>query len=233
MKEVIINVFAFGSNLNWNAWYVYFYIFCMMIMPIVYRVFRFQLIVNIGIAVGVPYCIEAAIHVLLPNYQDITMMQVLFSCMLYFGVFLVGFLMAKNNVISKYRMHWMFGVLSMVIAVGLRIALRHVYTFGFNMDVFYAPIFVVGAENFFEGINGKRTKAFNILGKYSTGMWFIHAVFFATYVRDYFQTVMLIVKQPELMYVWLVLLSLGSAFVFERLLDGIHQIPRLVKGRNV
>lgn len=112
------------------------------------------------------------------------MMQVLFNCMLYFGVFFAGFLMAKYDVVSKCKMHWTLGLLCMVLAFGLRIALRHVNTLGFNMDAIYAPIFVVGADNLFDGLKGKWTNVFGVLGKYSTGMWFIHAAFFATYVKD-------------------------------------------------
>ena len=229
---VIVNLFALGPNLNWNAWYVHFFIFCMLVMPTVSRVFRFHPIINIGLAVGVPFLFEVAIHVLIPNYQDITMLQVLFNCMLYFGVFLVGYLMAQYDIVGKCKIHWVLGLLCMVVAIGLRIALRHVYTFGFNMDAIYAPIFIIGAANLFNGFKGKWTYIFSVLGKYSTGMWFIHAAFFATYVKDYFQPALRIVRQPALMYVWLVAMSLGLAFVYRELLDGIHNVVHLWKGRT-
>ena len=229
-KEVVINLFALGPNLNWNAWYVHFFIFCMLVMPFVSKVFRFSAAINIGLAIGVPFVLEAAIHELIPNYQEITMMQVLFNCMLYFGVFLAGYLMAKYDVISKVKVHWAVGVLMMAAAIALRILLRHVNTFGFNMDVVYAPIFVLGAAAFFAGVKSKWIGIFSSLGKYSTGMWFIHAIFFATYTKDYFQPIMTAVIWPPLMFVWLVVMSLGLAFVYRKLLDGIHNVMHLMRG---
>jgi hypothetical protein len=61
-------------------------------------------------------------------------------------------------------------------------------------------------------------------------MWFFHAVFFATYVKDIFQPVMLLVKPRLLMYVWLVVLSLVGAVIYRKILDGIKLLPKLLKG---
>ncbi len=230
IKSLVINLFALGPNLNWNAWYVYFFIFCVLVMPLVSKTFKFHPVINIGMAVGVPFVIEVVIHELVPNYQEITILQVMFSCMLYFGVFLAGYLMAKYNLIKKLQMTWFVGLLCMIGAIVLRVMLGHINTFGFNTDVFYAPVFVIGAAKFFEGVPVKFTKVFDVLGKYSTGMWFFHAVFFATYVKDIFQPVMLLVKPQLLMYVWLVVLSLVGAVIYRKILDGIKLLPKLLKG---
>ncbi len=230
-KNLLINLFALGPNLNWNAWYVHFFIFCMLVMPWVSKSFRFHPVMNVGLALCVPFVLEVGIHVIFPNYQEITMLQVLFNCMLYFGVFLMGYLMAEYDIIRKMQFSWIRGLLLMIGAIGLRIVLRHVNTFGFNTDAIYAPIFVLGAAKFFEGIQGKYTKVFDVLGKYSTGMWFFHAVFFAAYVKDYFQPVMTVVNPLPLMYVWLVILSFAGAVLFRKLLDGIKLVSGLMKGR--
>lgn len=231
-KNIAINLFALGPNLNWNAWYVYFFIFCMIVMPFASKMFRFNPVINICLAIGIPFVLEASIHELVPNYQEITILQVLFNCMLYFGVFLVGFLMAKYNVISKVKVHWALGILLMIAAIAFRILLRHIYTFGFNMDSLYAPIFVVGAANFFESIKSKWVNIFSLLGKYSTGMWFIHAIFFANYTKNYFQPIMTAVKWPPLMFMWLVVLSLVMAVIYRKLLDGIQSMMHLMKEKT-
>lgn len=228
-KNILINFFALGPNLNWNAWYVYFFIFCMLVMPWVSKIFCFHPVMNVSLALGVPFVLEAGIHVIFPYYLAITMLQVLFNCMLYFGVFLMGYLMAKYDIIRKIQFSWILGLLMMIGAIGLRIVLRHINTFGFNTDAIYAPIFVLGAAKFFEGKQSKYTNVFDLLGKYSTGMWFFHAVFFATYVKDYFQPMMTVVKPLPLMYVWLVMLSFVGAVFFRKLLDGIELVPGLVK----
>lgn len=228
-KNLIINLFAFGPNLNWNAWYVYFFMFCMLTMPFIHKIFRFNLLVNLSIAVVVPYSIETAIHVLVPNYQEITVLQVLFDCMHYLSIYFVGYLMAQYNVISKLKIHWFVGLALMAAAVLLRMALRHINTFGFNMDIIYAPLFVVGGAKFLGGLKAKWLSVFSILGKFSTGMWFFHAVFFSTYVSDIFQPILLLVKQPVLMFLWLVLLSLAGAFIYEQILRGAEKLIHSIK----
>lgn len=223
-KSILINLFALGPNLNWNAWYVYFFIFCMLVMPYVYRVFRFPAIVNVVIALAIPYVAEAAIHVLVPDYQDRTLVNALFNCMLYFGTFLIGYLMAQYDVIRKVKAPWPLALLFLMGSILLRIVFSRINTFGFNTDILFAPLFVVGAAKIIMGVPEKFTTILDVPGKYSTGMWFVHAAFFATYTKDYFQPIMKTAKWPMLMYVWLVLLSLALAFVYRKILDGIHAL---------
>jgi hypothetical protein len=106
--------------------------------------------------------------------------------------------------------------------------------FGLLLDVIYAPLFICFASNIFEKVGKYKIikKMFCVFGKYSTGMWFFHAVFFSTYVCDVFQPILLLVKPPVLMYVWLVILSLAGAFVYERLLECIKAVPRIVKSNT-
>lgn len=217
-KSLLVNLFALGDNLNWNAWYVHFFIFCMLTMPFLYRVFRFRPVFNVGIALLCPYAVEAFLIVFVPNYKEILLLQVLFNCVLYFGCFLTGYLLAQYDVISRIKGPWVFGMALMVGAIFFRIVLRHLPVFGFNMDVIYAAVFVIGAANFFERVDKKYTGMFDILGKYSTGMWFIHAIFFVTYTKDYFLPIMTVVKWLPMMYVWLVGLSLLGAVFYRKLL---------------
>lgn len=187
--------------------------------------------VNIGIALLAPYAIEAFLIVFVPNYREILLLQVLFNCVLYFGCFLTGYLLAQYDVISKINVPWAIGMILMAGAVLLRIMLHHLPVFGFNMDAIYAALFVIGAASFFEKVDRKYTGVFDVLGYYSTGMWFIHAIFFVTYTKNYFQPIMTVVKWLPLMFVWLVVMSLGLAFVYRKLLDGIHTVVYLLKGR--
>lgn len=228
-KSLFINLFAFGPNLNWNAWYVYFFAFCMLVMPFIYRVFRFRPVINVASAIAVPYLLEVGVIIVFPNYQDVTFLLALFSCLRNFGIFLVGYLMAQYDVIRKMHIPWSLGLLCMVGAIVLRIALHNIYTYGFHTDVFWAPLFVVGAAKFYEGIPVVYTKIFDVFGKHSTGMWFFHAVFFATYVKDIFQPLMTVVRHLPVMYVWLVLLSLVGAVFYENLLAKLRKMTLWVK----
>ena len=201
----------------------------MLVMPFIYRVFRFIPVINVILAIAVPYSLEVAIIIVFPNCQDVTLVLVLFSCMRNFGIFLVGYLMAQYDVIHKIRIPCPLGLLCMVGSIVLRIALRNIYTYGFHMDVFWAPLFVVGAAKFCEGIPAVYTRFFDVFGKHSTQMWFFHAAFFATYVKDIFQPVMTVFRYLPVMFVWLVLLSLAGAVIFENLLAALRKMTLWVK----
>ena len=116
-----------------------------------------------------------------------------------------------------------------VVLFGARILVHSI--FGFLLDVIYAPILVVLFANFIEKFEYKPVlEIFDILGKYSTGIWFFHAVFFSSYVSDLFQPILLVVKQPILMFGWYVVLSFCGAFVFQKILEGIKSLLKAIKG---
>lgn len=233
VTKLVVQLFALLPNLNWFAWYVFFHIFCMLVMPFVHKCFKFKPIINFAIAISVPYILQVALH-FVPNYEEITIVHDLYSCFLYFPCFLIGYLIAKHDIFQKLNfVHWITNPIISCFGILMVFLMRGVVSsvLGFLFDVFYAPLFVFFAANIFNEIcNFKPIKiVFSTLGKYSTGIWFFHAVFFSTYVSDIFAPILTLVKWPPLMFVWLVILSLIGAFIYQKLLDFIHYIPKLLK----
>ena len=232
--QMIVQMFGLLPNLNWFAWYVFFYVFCMMVMPVLckYRVFRFKPIVNLGLMLIVPYALEVVLH-MMPNYETNTIIHDLFSCFLYFPCFLVGYWMAENKIIEKTKtIRWMCNPVMCLIGIAVifsaAIFVRSVA--GFLLDVFYVPVIICFTVNLIKKIVYLPvTAVLKILGKYSTGMWFFYAVFFSTYVCNWFQPILKLISWPPLMYVWLIVLSLAGAFIYQKILDGLRALPRLVK----
>lgn len=231
---LVIQLFGLYPNLNFFAWYVFFYVFCMLAMPFLYRIFRKNLLRNVLIALLIPYALEILLHSV-PAYSEIRAVYVLFDCMLYLPCFLSGYLMAKhgvmdnvNRVLPKQRAGRMIVCIVGIVAVFfLRMICNSVY--GFQLDVFYAPAFVCFAAALFEACGKKPLRGtFSILGKYSAGMWFFHAVFFSTYICDTFQPILRMVKPPVLMYLWCVALSLAGAYAYQGLLNGLKQLKNKV-----
>lgn len=232
--QLVVQLFGLLPNLNWFAWYVFFYCFCMLIMPLLCRldVFRFKSAVNLLLMLFVPYIIEVALHIM-PNYGTNTLVNDLFSCFLYFPCFLVGYWMAENRVLEwsrKIRLlrNPIMCILGVFVIFAARILVCSVG--GFLLDVFYAPMLICILVNLSETLDYKPISVtLNCLGKYSTGIWFFHAVFFSTYVCEWFQPILRFVSWPPLMFVWLVVLSLGGAFIYQKVLDGLRALPQLVK----
>lgn len=232
--KLVVQMFGLSPNLNWFAWYVFFYVFCMLVMPVLckYRVFRFKPYINLLMMVVVPYVFELALH-FVPNYENNTIIHDLFSCFLYFPCFLIGYWMAENNVIEKSKemksfKNPIFYILGIAIVFASRILINSIA--GFLLDVFYVPIIICCIANLFEKVNCVLIKKeLSVFGKYSTQIWFFHAVFFSTYVCDWFQPILKVVSWPPLMFVWLVILSLVGAIIYEKILKGIRTVPQIIK----
>lgn len=234
-QQLIVQMFGLLPNLNWFAWYVFFYIFCMLVMPLLCkcRVFRFRPMVNLGLMLVVPYVFEVMLR-FMPNYETSMIVHDLFRCFLYFPCFLVGYWMAENKVVERTKQIKLFrNPIICIVGMLLIFPMRQVFSSmaGFLLDVFYAPLLICLTVNLLESIFWKPVSLIlGVLGKYSTGMWFFHAVFFSTYVCEWFQPVLGLVSWPPLMYVWLVILSLTGAFIYQKILDGLHALPGLMKG---
>lgn len=232
--NLVVQLFGLLPNLNWFAWYVFFYIFCVLIMPILckYKVFRFKTLINLLIMLIVPYILEVALHIIF-NSETNTILHDLFSCLLYFPCFLIGYWMAENKIIEKSkRIKYMNSPIVCLMGIIMVFVARSVIQTiaGFLLDVVYVPILICCIVNLCEKVNCMLIqKGLSVLGKYSTQMWFFHAVFFSTYICDWFQPILKVVSWAPLMYIWLVILSLIGAVVYEKILKGICAIPRLVK----
>lgn len=219
--KLVIQMFGLLPNLNWFAWYVFFYIFCMLVMPLLckYKVFRFGAFVNLLILLIVPYVCEIILR-FMPNYETNTILHDLYSCFLYFPCFLIGYWIAENRVVEKskkYLKNSIVCLIGIVMIYGARIIVTSIV--GFLLDVFYAPIIICCIVNLLEKLDIiVVTRTLKTLGKYSTGMWFFHAVFFSTYVCDWFQPVLKMIPWMPFMFVWLVILSLAGAVVYEKVL---------------
>lgn len=180
----------------------------------------------------VPYIFEVALHIM-PNYGTNTLVNDLFSCFLYFPCFLIGYWMAENRVLewsSKVRLlrNPIICILSVFLIFAARILVHSVG--GFLLDVFYAPMLICILVNLSETFDYKPISVtLNCLGKYSTGIWFFHAVFFSTYISNWFKPMLQLISNPFLMFIWLVLLSLVGAFVYMKILDALRMLALFVK----
>lgn len=196
------------------------------------RMFRFRPMVNLGLMIVVPYVFEVVLR-FMPNYETSTIVHDLFSCFLYFPCFLVGYWMAENKVLERTKqVKWLHNPIICSLGILLIFPARQAISTvaGFLLDVFYAPLLICLTANLLESISWKPVSLIlGVLGKYSTGMWFFHAVFFSTYVCEWFQPALGLVSWPPLMYVWLVILSLTGAFIYQKILDGLHALPGLMK----
>ena len=233
--KLIVQMFGLLPNLNWFAWYVFFYIFCVLVMPVLcnYKVFRFKPYINLLMMIVVPYIFELVLY-FVPNYEKNTIIHDLYSCFLYFPCFLIGYWMAENQIIERAKkVKWFGNPILCITGIGIIFCARIVINSvaGFLLDVFYVPILICCIVNLFDKVNCVMIqRGLGVLGKYSTQMWFFHAVFFSTYVCDWFQPILKVVSWPPFMFGWLIILSLVGSFIYDKILEGMRALLRFIKG---
>ena len=226
-KKLLVNMFGISPNINFFAWYVYFYVFCMLTMPLWCKILRFNFQIDCVIASAIPYIIEVFLHSL-PIYGDSVIVSDLFNCFLYMPCVLIGFLFAKHNVFERVRKKLPNNIiiyLGLVIMI-LLLRLKCSSVFGFCMDVFYVPCMVYSQDRILTKLKSVKiiSNPLTILGKFSTEIWFFHAVFFSTYLKDYFQWILWIVNNPVLVFLLCMTLSLGASIVINRLILELEQV---------
>lgn len=226
--DFVVQLFGLLPNLNWYAWYVFFYVFIMLVLPICDKIFRrveskskYSWWINLVLLTAVPFVIEVILHSI-PNYEEMTLVHDAFSCFIYFPSCLIGYYVAQFGLIPKIMSKFkatcyncLISLLGIVIVLVVRYYLSSIL--GFLLDVIYVPFIILFANVIFTFLIEKNIKPmtwiFSLLGKYSTGIWFFHAVFYSTYVSDIFAPLLLWTNNILLVFLLCVTLSLiGSMF---------------------
>lgn len=228
-SNLLIQLFGLLPNLNWFAWYVFFYIFCMLIMPIIikYRMLRFSSWKNLFLIIIVPYMCALLLR-LIPNYDSNVILRDLFTCFYYLPCFLIGYWFAENKIyenlsVIKALKNPSICIIMIFVIFAVRIVNNSIG--GIVLDVFYAPLMICLINSLFKNSDCRIMKnSLYILGKYSTSIWFFHAVFFSTYVSDLFKPILKLISWPPLMFLWLVVLSFIGAVIYQKLLEKIESL---------
>lgn len=220
------NMFGLTPNLNFFAWYVYFHIFTMLVLPLYTKLFKRSFGQDIILAVVCSYLPEVLLHSL-PWYGKNVVINSLFNCFLYLPCVLVGYLCAKHKVfeaLDQYipKSKLIYG-LFLVGIIFCRILCASIL--GFALDTLYVPIFIYcwycTLREQSDTIVGKTLA---VLGRYSTQIWFFHAIFFSTYIKDYCQWILLLPQTPVMILVWCMALCLIAAVPLEGLAQLIDRL---------
>lgn len=184
VQDVLFNAFGLKHQYNLGNWYIYFYFYALLVLPLIARLFNgkfiYQKLMLLIILFG------------LLTYMN-TIKGTLFAaakeCTRYTPMLAVGFVCAKTNILSKWsnivksRISW--GALAFVSVI-IRCGISGV--FGIVTDIITVPLFTISISRLFKGLVSKwYAKVFLSLGSASTMMWFIHAIPFNTATKELFQ----------------------------------------------
>ena len=94
----------------------------------------------------------------------------------------------------------------------------------FNMDIFYAPLFVYGVAKFWQFLKGSiLSKVLGYLGKQSLLMWFLHCVFFNV-CKETTQPILYAPKNPLLVLLFGLILCYALAVLIDGLLKPVRNL---------
>lgn len=210
IEDFIQNLLGVSGSLNWYNWFVSFYIFCMIVLPLIHQwLDKKPILATIGFSIMF-YLMEVAFH-MLPFFETNKWIYCLFNNCMLMPTVLLGYYFAKQQIFQKIQvpLHWMMG-LGGILLVCLALLLRAFCgaIAGFILDLFYAPMAILGILLIFNSCKLRFiSKVLTALGNLSVYMWFFHALFFTNIVRAIYQPYILVSNNIFLVTLWTIALT--------------------------
>ena len=221
------------------SWFVHFFIYAMIVMPFISRFINKRPLIHSIIAIVATFSIGILFHeiprflslinIIVPRVADTSFPLAIFNCLMMSPLMILGYLFAHEGYyekidISKISDFWI-AVICISTIVVIMTVLRP-YTFNvnnpFNLDFFYAPI-VIGAIAVF--FNKFRCQYFRMvmvkIGEVSVYMWFFHALFYTQVIRSFYQPVITIFNDINLVVLWTIVLTFFASWLIKSIVETI------------
>lgn len=206
IKKVLFCFLGIRIGYNGEWWYVTQYIYMLFLLPCVHLCFEF--IVNNRTRNLNVFCFGIIMFILYAfAYKKLWIEKT------YIFIFLIGYISArleKNKKLNSYiliKHRFLSSTFIFIFCFILRSVVADSASYC-KIDIFIIPIFIY-AVSLITWRENKVTKTLEFFGKYSTYMWLTHT--FICYY--YFQPFITISKFSSIMYIEVVLLSLGIAYI--------------------
>jgi hypothetical protein len=227
---ILRSLFGWGGVLNPFAWYVYFYLGILLLLPLLRYLFPKQAL--LGLAIGyLPLLIAAFVWGFLDKADTYTSYREL---LVYVVCVLGGFVFAKYGLFETARKglakikcdHWWFYLIFTVLGFALTSVVRNVLLFPFTS----LPLIFLGVVLFEKPLPRVPSFIFKWLGVLSMPLWFIHYIFFAPYVNRYLNLYNM-VTSPRIALA-IVLLGLLLCLPLALIYHFLFALPSLLKKKR-
>ncbi len=177
MKELMLNFFGLESTYNWEWWFLFTYIICVMLFPFMKRMVEQQsILVNLTLMILFQLVIMLLAIV---TASDFPMVEDWFRCRLPCVVcFYCGVIVSRYGLYSKiysYVIKLRVKPLIGMIAFAIVFLLRY-FCHNSSLDFLFASILIIVYKIIIDSYKPIR-KPLEILGKHSTNMWLVHTFF--------------------------------------------------------
>ena len=232
LKTMIYTIIGFDVHFYYYNWFVYYFVFAMCIMPLVSRFVDKRPLVNTIIVVCAIYALQVITHPLIIFIPDEKIQFVLINCFLLTPVTVLGYLFAHEGYYERIHVDQLptfFVIIATAFILFLTIYLESILRvrFGFLFDFFYAPIAIGAIAVFFSKFRVKPFRAVMMkLGWASMYMWFLHSLFHTPPVRWFYQPIITIFNDVNLVVIWTIIVVFIFAWILKSIMDKVMRINK-------
>ncbi len=191
---VLLNIFGLSSAYSCANWYVYFYIYAMLVLPLLS-----WLVDRYGVWTVLLSVVVCGVASFLLKSDDLWL-KVVRECLFYTPVLVVGCYLAQSGVsFIKHRFSTIELVLVLVLVLAAGCMSRDIYGFCTFTVIIPVMAWMMVALLRHQSLQSLRAVLIK-LGQLSLYMWFVHSVFFSSMTRSLFQQSNLWPKNLILVY---------------------------------
>ncbi len=219
------NLWAIRDNIVLFAWYVYFYIFAMLLLPLIRRYCMgrgkcMDAFLPLVLCVAARYAVQT-----LPIEQYL--LDALDNCLRYFPCLLSGIWFRRYGYPRRWELFCakqktVFFVFFLAV---IYLAKKEVPQIGMlNLEIIYAPFAVFALVCLFSACRERSRAIWRFLGRYSLQIWFFHSIFFSPYTAILTQKIAFLPYFPPLVVLWVLILCIVPAIFFAEVGKWIHKL---------
>lgn len=227
LSKFFLNLFGINSEYNFFSWFVAFFIYAMAVFPFLSRVIDRKPLLGTTMLIIVAWGLEAAVHSI-SGMSDNDWTQRLFDCLLCTPGMLFGYLFAHQRWFTSIIIpkHWsMLLVAALLIAIVFSLRPLVGSVVGFNLDFFYAPLFIFAVLIVFNLYKlPVLSKVLTMMGNVSVYMWFFHALFFTKVVSAIYEPLIRISDSLCLVTIWTILVTFVCSWTIYQIVSFISKL---------
>lgn len=224
-EGIILSMFGIEGSLSWVYWFVYFYIFQMLTLPILTRIIdKKPFLLTLFFMMGF-LGIKGVMHFY--HIESNIWTDAVSACCIYSPIVLEGYLFGKEKLFTRITLpaNW-----PMVIAASCTIVFVPIFrSFGlsFVTEWVMVPVFIIAVLYLFTAYElPVSSKILSACGNNSVYMWFVHGLFFTGTIRWFWQRFILISDNLVIISLWTIVLTFGVSWVLKTLVDSFSsKIP--------
>lgn len=232
LTTILLNLFAIDERIIYFAWYVYFYIFAMLTLPLLKKISNNNFLHDLIIMVGI--CVVGRNLLAGLDIKDQFVIEDIKNCFFWMPCVIIGWLFAKYHLFNKINKVFksknkLTAILITVFVLGARLKWEELMTV--NLDIIYAPMIMYSLSYILKDVNifGKILKFFNAN---SINLWFLHSIFFSPYTENVFQPYLYISTNPIIVVLWGILLCLPVSILINLIFKLKNKIIRKIKKKK-